>query len=120
MSYDRRTLPKEKRTIPLRGSDTHKGKWFKCWNCGFPCYTEREKLDKNGTYDGVGYTVVSVADVSSPTIGDKNWHLLSMNTIRNDFLLVAPDANGDPIYSECSHRQLVTQFCPSCGCPRWQ
>ena len=120
MLYDRRTLPKEKKTIPLRGSDTHKGKWFKCWNCGFPCYTEREKLDDHDSYDGVGYTVVSVADVSTPTFGDKYWHLLSMNTIRNDFLLVQPDPNGDPIYSECSHSQKVTQFCPSCGCPRWK
>ena len=65
IKYDRRRLPTKRRRIPVFGTDTHSGKYFKCWNCGFICDKDRDK-----TGDGVGYEVVQVLD---PYTGDLNY-----------------------------------------------
>lgn len=44
-----RRLPKESRTIPLRGNKIRgdgqdHGKWFRCWYCGARCSVDRESL----------------------------------------------------------------------------
>ena len=57
IKYDRRRLHRDKRTITVEGSDSHDGKYFKCWNCKFVCDKDRDK-----TGDGVGYEVVDVVD----------------------------------------------------------
>jgi hypothetical protein len=53
------------RRIPVFGTGTHAGKYFKCRHCGFTCDSERDR-----TGDGVGYTVVYEADSYT---GDYNY-----------------------------------------------
>jgi len=50
--------PKRKRTIPLYGEGDDKGKWYKCWNCGFPCNIDRDSLD-TGDKGRSGVNIVS-------------------------------------------------------------
>ena len=65
IKYDRRRLESKKRTIAVFGTDDHSNRFFKCWNCGFICDSQRDK-----TGDGVGYSVVQVTD---PYTGDLNY-----------------------------------------------
>lgn len=50
--YQNSRLPKDKRTIRLRGSLDDDGRYFRCWNCGFICDSQRDVLVQN--FGGVG------------------------------------------------------------------
>jgi len=39
-----RKLPKQSRTIPVKGGGEDRGRYFRCWNCGFICDTQRDNL----------------------------------------------------------------------------
>ena len=65
--YDKRRLPRQKRTIPIFGAASYvdgrvvkdqSNVFYRCWNCGFPCRTDRDKLG-----DGEGFVVKDHADV---------------------------------------------------------
>ena len=55
-------LRKEKRTIPIRGIWEDKGKYFRCWNCGFVCDSQRDSLGDHG-----GVTTGTYVDVDGVT-----------------------------------------------------
>lgn len=56
-SYSQKKLPREKRTIPLSGSLEDDGKYFRCWNCGFTCDKDRDRIE-TGEH-GTGGVVVT-------------------------------------------------------------
>ena len=54
----RSRIRKEARTIPLygnpdRGNGLDDGRYYRCWNCGFICNIDRDKLGGHG--DGISY-----------------------------------------------------------------
>ena len=55
-----------KRTMPIRGEGEDKDKWFRCWNCGFPCNVERNSLD-TGEHGGSGVTTTTTT-IESATV----------------------------------------------------
>ncbi len=55
--YGRSRLPREKRSIPVSGDLEDDGRYFKCWNCGFVCDSQRDI-----TGDGSGVTTTTYVD----------------------------------------------------------
>lgn len=58
--YKQSRLPKESRTIPLsgdkdRGNGLDYGRWYRCWNCGFPCNIDRDSLGGPRDISGNSY-----------------------------------------------------------------
>lgn len=112
IKYDKRRLPIEKRTIPMPASGTHDGKWFRCWNCGFPCFTDRDKLG-----DGKSYAVTEVVDASPSSLtGDKRDSTISFDFFQSGTHLMQLDLIGDTVPAERLFTQQVVMGCPMCGC----
>lgn len=55
--YNYRRIRGEKRTLPMYGEGDDRGKYFRCWNCGFICNIDRDAL---GDGDGRSYTEFAV------------------------------------------------------------
>lgn len=55
--YSQRRLRGEKRTLPMYGEGDDRGKYFRCWNCGFICNIDRDAL---GDGDGRSYAEFAV------------------------------------------------------------
>lgn len=115
-TYDRRKQPRLKRRIRVEGSFEDRGKWSRCWRCGFILNADR---DFSGSEDGGSYSTVAIIPASSPVGGgDEKSAILSADifpsigsvTNQNRF-----DVDGDFIpYYEPQLTQ-VSQGCPFCG-----
>lgn len=110
-NYGGRKLPKESKTIPIKGYGDDEGKYYRCWHCGFICKVDRDSLgDRNSTH-GVVLTNVSTPAVGNITRGR------GMDISR---WTVSPraDADGNP-------RTVVHTFnisgsgCPMCHTKNW-
>ena len=65
--YRQSRPPRQKRTNLMPGDLEDSSKWFKCWNCGFPCNVDRDTLDQ-GEYGQAGNTTpTSYTDVDAVT-----------------------------------------------------
>jgi len=52
----KRRLPKRSRTRPVYGKGDDKGRYFRCWNCGFICDKERDELGDADSDAGDNHT----------------------------------------------------------------
>lgn len=48
-------LPKRSRTIPVKGFGEDKGRYFRCWHCGFVCNKDRDALGNSESRSGITY-----------------------------------------------------------------
>ena len=113
--FVRERLQKRKKTIPLKGSLEDSGRYFKCWNCGFICDANRDKL---GVGDGI--TQLDKPDIAMGGFGtgDK----LSVTMIVDDmFTILENDPQGNPI-THYEHNQYPVSIggCPLCGCKNYR
>ena len=52
----RRKLSKRSRTLPIYGKGDDAGRYFRCWNCGWICDTERDELGDSDSNSGDNHT----------------------------------------------------------------
>ena len=64
--YSEKRLPKQKRTIRLRGEKDDTGIWYQCWNCGFPNKSDRENI-QTGDQGRSGVTTTTYVDTDAVT-----------------------------------------------------
>lgn len=118
--YRTRKLPKQSRTIPMQdgnpevGFGKDIGKLYRCWNCGFPCRTDRDAL--GGERSVSGATQETYYAVSDP--GVENRSVLDATELEAISLQLGAD--GNPI--EISHpmKAEVSGGCPLCGTKNWR
>ncbi len=78
--YKHTRLPREKKTIRIKGKDADANKWFRCWHCGFINNIECNEINTS-EYARSGVVVILNNDgVYVPTItggcsfcGSKNY-----------------------------------------------
>ena len=132
--FDKRRLPRQKRTISVFGAVSYdqsgravkdqSDKLFRCWNCGFLCNTDRDKLG-----DGVGYTIKDQPDILPLSLGsgafqypgsnaqwDVTLSLEDMHTVH----LMQLDSDGNPMTVMHNFSQVVFAGCPLCGCMNYK
>lgn len=108
----RNRLPKESRTIPLKGEGDDEDKYYRCWNCGFICNVDRDALGGRYSTDGTVLTNAAIPAVGNITDG---------RGIEMSRWTVSPvaDADGNP-------RTVAYAFdisgdgCPSCHTRNWR
>lgn len=66
--YSHKRLPKEKRTIRLYGEGDDTNKYYRCWNCGFPCKTDRDSLGVDGTVTTETYVDTDAVTKYKPVV----------------------------------------------------
>jgi len=52
----KRKLTKRSRTLPVYGEGADKGKYFRCWNCGWICNVDRDELGDSDSSAGDEHT----------------------------------------------------------------
>jgi hypothetical protein len=151
--YDKRRLPRQKRTIPIHGAVSYvdgrpvkdqSNVFFRCWNCGFICRTDRDKLG-----DGEGFVIEDQADVltGSQTVitggtaatNTEQFSVLNMGASAYEFPqgnalqdvscslednktihLMQLDSEGNPFTVMHNFSTKVTSGCPFCGCRQYK
>lgn len=115
--YDRRRLPREKRAISIFGATAYiegrvvkdqSNKFYRCWNCGFLCNTDRNKLG-----DGVGYHITD--EVDSPAVLNKGagdyefprevWREQTESLTADDGTTILTDPLGFEIFLDTGFQQ---------------
>ena len=135
VKYDKRRLPREKRTIRIFGAASYgqdgrvikdqSNKIFKCWNCGMICNETHPNI-KVG--DGVGYEIKEeisgiAEDLGNPETypgSDGTMYVhLSLETEDTPHLMQL-DSVGNPVSMDYGFTSIVTQGCPLCGCKQYR
>jgi len=104
--------PTQAHAIPIRAKGEERGKWFRCWNCGFNCFIERD--DDSGNTAGDNHT-----DYSSPALGfvENGEEDRTIVLDEYDFYHTIMKVNADGSISTIVHDHLsdITKGCPMCG-----
>lgn len=105
-------LPKEARSIPVRGKGDDAGKYFECWNCGFICNIDRD--DSSGSTAGDNHI-----DYSSPALGyvesGEGDRIMTLDSPNFYHTMLEPGSDGEPKTIVHSHLTNITKGCPFCG-----
>jgi len=106
------TLPKQAKSFPIRAKGEEAGKRFRCWNCGFNCFTDRD--DDTGSAAGDNHT-----DSISPALGYvENGEEDIMMVFRGPTFyhtILELGMDGEPKTIVHDHLTNVTKGCPFCG-----
>ena len=132
--YDKRGLPVQKRTIPIFGAASYvdgrvvkdqSGIFFRCWNCGFICRTDRDKLG-----DGEGFVINDQVDVPAVlNLGASSYEFPGTDNTRDVKMAVEDnvtvnlmelDNEGNPKTVMHNFFTKVTSGCPCCGCKAYR
>ncbi len=119
--YKNRKLPKQSRTIPVKGYAEAKGRFYRCWNCGFVCDIKRDDLGDSQSMDGVTYENYSVPSQGSQDSSSSLNSLAILDGGIEHFqvaLKEQADGTAQPIY----HRfvAVISHGCPFCGTLNWK
>jgi hypothetical protein len=132
--YDRRRIPREKRTLRIWGAVAYidgqpvkdqSNNLYHCWNCGFVCNTDRDQIG-----DGVGYTVIDQPDLPDvlnlgasanefPQSNGQQDNTISVELINTPHLL-GLGSDGTPLEIIHNNTSLITSGCPFCGCKQYK
>lgn len=117
VNHRSRRLRKEAKTKPVfgsheRGGGDDKGKYYKCWNCGFICDKDRDALGGADSRDGVepeAYTQLQ-DDVSTTAYHCQGAAGADQATC---------EAAGGT-WSSTRYKPNVSSGCPFCGSLNWK
>jgi hypothetical protein len=105
------------RTIPIPGYGDDAGRWFRCWNCGFICDSERDLIDPTGQR-GVEVVEYSLTSAESRLIEPGVYaHAGGPFVVGVTMRL---DSDGSYTAPNRLYRRSVTGGCPSCGIKNWR
>lgn len=111
-----RKIRKEARTRPIPGHYDYgdgrdAGRYYRCWNCGFPCDVERDELggpDDRSKISSQIYSQVdqygATSDLANHTIYDSDY--------------AGPDGTTYPSWDK-RYKPKVGSGCPMCGTLNW-
>jgi len=115
MAYQHR-LPKESRTIPLRGNPVRgggedNGKYYRCWNCGFICAVDRDELGGPESKANITPTAYTQLD----QYGNTAYHCQGA---AGKTQAICEAAGGT--WASTRYQPVVNSGCPLCGSPNWR
>ena len=110
------------RRIPVKGQRDDKGRYFRCWNCGFVCDAQRDQLGGPEDRSGVSHSNFIVADNLGYQFGDSELDAqISLEAIGLHFESVSvSQSNGDPQPSRQDIKPDIGGGCPLCGTLNWR
>lgn len=125
MSYRRsRKLPKESRRIPLkgdkyRGNGEDHGRYYRCWNCGFVCDSDRDALGDGNSGNGV--THIDYVINAQGGSGDPLTSLATLDGDVNHYhVALEIGSDGEPKVIRHDYQTVINSGCPFCGSLNWR
>jgi hypothetical protein len=113
-------LRKEARTLPIPGHFDYgdgedNAKYYQCWNCGFTCDVDRDKL--GGPTDSPGVAPVPYTLVGQAGTALRGGSSIEDTSASRDHL--AGDMTGEG-YTTFRYETEVSEGCPFCGTVNWR
>ena len=113
-----RKLPKESRTIPLKGNKISGNgedfkRYYRCWHCGFTCDETRDSLGDAQSRSGVHavtYQPTSYPEGKSVMGGSITHYQTSLKL----------GSDGEPQDLWAYYKPEVSGGCPMCGSLNWR
>lgn len=120
-NYGSKKIPKESRTIPVRGNKTRGngedfGILFKCWYCGFICKEGRDALGGSSSRSGL---VHEEAPTPSEPTDTKSSLCIDRGSVAK-YVLMELDSNGNPKTISHTFKAVSGNGCPLCGSLNWK
>lgn len=95
----------------IRGDGLDAGKWYRCWNCGFMCNSDRNALGDSQARDGI--VLKDYAQVRDDHRGDL--------ILGKGLIISENDSEGNP--KTVKNALMVSESsygCPLCGTLNWR
>ena len=102
---------------PIRGDGQDFGKWFRCWNCGFICNSERDALGDSQSRDGRVHK--DYAQNPDPGTVQKQ---ATLGGPSNVFVASEQDSGGTAkgVRNAIMVSSSASSGCPLCGSLNWR
>lgn len=111
-SYSQRQTPHRKRTIHLSGSFEDRGKWIRCWNCGFIVNVDRDLGDPEQSGVEITDAIVQAQTLEMGGTAPN----CSMDNLDMVGILIKQDASGTAITDYYTPRLASGgRGCPFCS-----
>ena len=106
-----RKVSKDSKTLPIFGKGDDEGKYFRCWNCGFPCDVDRDELGGPDSRNNVTATAYTQVD----QYGNTAYHCIGAH---GDNQTVCEARGGT--WSSTRYKPVVGSGCNFCGTKNWR
>jgi hypothetical protein len=113
-------VPHDKRVQPLYGEKEDAGKWYRCWNCGFPIDSTKTALGGNAPNQGVVPIAVDGFLPNPVLSGIPFTYELSLDGDTGGIVLEELGPDGTPKPIRYDFMPDVVAGCPFCGCMNWR
>jgi len=123
-----RKIPKESRTLPvyghpIRGDGLDHAKWYRCWNCGWLCNSDRDALGDSQSRSGVShkdYAQQPDPGYSYPE-GEAGISKKNQTAVLGDALMAGEsEHDGSPKSVKNAIMVSSPRGCPLCGTLNWR
>jgi hypothetical protein len=114
-----RPLPKRSRTIPVpgnseRGDGEDDGRYYRCWNCGFICDSDRDALGDDRSLNGLSYSVQESVGSSEEN------SLIILANLRSGHVIPKAGADGTAAVIRLPYYPSSATGCSFCGTLNWR
>ena len=117
-NYSKNKLPRQKMSVLIKGIDEDRGKYYRCWNCGFICNKDRNSLggskSRNGTFDESFNEPMYVTEYEF-TADPKTLMVVTDGLASHHETLMEYGPDGVIKNIELPYKADVTKGCPLCG-----
>ena len=116
----KKTLPKRSRTRPVYGRGDDRHRFFRCWNCGFICDSQRDELGDNNSSAGDDHTDFHNLANANPQLNNAGRICCLGGDIGHYHVAMKKGADGEPKKVVHIHTTDVSRGCPFCGTTNWR
>jgi predicted RNA-binding Zn-ribbon protein involved in translation (DUF1610 family) len=115
-------LPKRSRTRPIFGRGDDEGRYYRCWNCGFVCDSQRDALGGSESDAGDNHTDYNGLAKSNPYLNSSDAGFKACLGGDIEHFQVAMELGPDDEERTIIHDLTsdVSHGCPFCGSTNWR
>lgn len=111
-----RTVKGDSRTLPVKGKGLDDGRYSRCWNCGFVCDAQRDRLgDGNSLSGNTAHEFITVNELGHRYDDDPRSAMICIDSPKVHF-----EAICTPTGPRHDLEPVVGNGCPMCGTPNWR
>lgn len=117
-----RKTRKQSRTLPVKGRGEDKGKYFRCWNCGFVCAVDRDQLGDDESRSGIVVEEVEIANSLGSQFGTDELDVeITLQSIGfHHEVIPQASSDGENQVIRHDHKGTAASGCPFCGTLNWR
>lgn len=114
-----RPLRRDKRTQAIRGKGEDAGKYFECWNCGFRCKVDRDRLGGAREVSGASFLDYTQTAIGAQENGVDVSVMPVLYQMNTTVVGLPIGSDGQPVMPH--HRFVVSGTgCPLCHTKNWK